>query len=109
MLAGPEGMSLPGHDGYGPLETDSLLDRVVSLWGGVVVLHRTAASIAGKGLGSRREALEYVVAVHGAELRRHYETAAARWGHLAAEHPGSAGYFVDLAARAGHTARLLPS
>ncbi len=108
-LAGPEGMSLPGFDGYGPLEMESLLDRVASLWGGVIVLQRTAESIAGRALGERGHAVEYVATVHSGELRHHYETAAARWRRLATDHPGLAGYFTDLATRAGHTAGLLGS
>ncbi len=106
-MTGTEGMSLPGHDGYGPRDVGSVLERVASLWGGSVILRRTAASISGHEFADRAEAIEGIVASHSAELAMLYEAAAGRWRRLAEDHPGTAAYWRDLAVRATVTAREL--
>ncbi len=81
--AGGEGAAPPGEDAFGPLALEApLADRLRSLWSGIVLGRRAATP----GL---------------------YEHAADRWRSLAAAHPGTAGLWRDLAARATRTAAEL--
>ncbi len=106
-LAGTEGLALPGHDGYGPLAPGPLVEVLGSLWGGAIVLHRTASSIAGRSFPTRAAAIAHLAVAHPEELRHHYEAACGRWRRYAAAHPGTASYWSDLAARAATTVNML--
>ena len=109
VMTGSEGLSLPGHDGYGPLEEGSLVSRVSSLWGGAIVMRRSAESIAGRGFTTRSDAIAAVMGSHRGALRALFADTAAQWLRTADDHPGTAGYWRDLAARATRTAELLAS
>ena len=79
-----EGLQLPGHDLYGPMDEPTDLDaRLRSLWGGLPP---------GAAQKPHREA---------------YERAVVTWTDLAEKHPGTAGLWDALAFRAATTLRLL--
>lgn len=107
-LAGAEGLHLPDHDGYGPLPAPvEPGDRVGSLWGGMVVFRRSLVSITGETHEGRVPTERWITdAGFRANLGSWYEVAVARWGRMAEVHPGTAAYWLDLARRADHTAKL---
>ena len=77
-----EGLQLPGHDAYGPAdEPRGLQERRTTLWGGWVP--SPDVDVAG-----------------------FYGSAADTWLELAERHPGTAGLWSALAARAATTSRL---
>jgi len=87
-LATGEGIYPPGYDGYGPLlEPIAPVDRLRSLWGGLVQLDPTEAA--------SRE-------IDG--LSAEYLRAAADWERMAAGFSGSAAFWMDLSVRARCTA-----
>ncbi len=108
VLTGTEGLFLPGHDGYGPLdELIDLADRVGSLWGGLVVFRRTLESITGEPMSDRSISSDWPDdPVVSSAVSTLYEVAAARWEGLANRHQGTARYWCDLADRASATAKI---
>ncbi|HEX9854151.1 MAG TPA: hypothetical protein VGC47_02450 [Acidimicrobiia bacterium] len=91
-----------GDDGYGPTgQPGDLVSRLRSLWGGLVIPASEAAELAG-GSADPHAAL----AGDGPLVARLYEDAARRWEGLAGLHAGSAGCWLDLAARARLTVRV---
>lgn len=80
-----EGLTLAGHDGYGPTEFGDVAKRTSSLWGGVAPLG----------------------GIDGGALAALYAGAARSWSALAEDYPGSAQYWIDLAARSQRTAEML--
>jgi hypothetical protein len=107
-LAGAEGLHLPDHDGYGPsMSPVEPGDRVGSLWGGMVVFRRSLTSLTGEPHEGRIPTERWLADTgFRANLSSWYEVAVARWGRMAELHPGTAGYWLDLARRADHTAKL---
>ena len=106
-LAGSEGLVAPGHDGYGPHdEPVGLARRLGSLWGGMVVFHRSLCSLTGDKV-SRGEWPQSPEADDA--VATWYEVAAARWERLAEHYPGTATYWLDLAARSLATMRIAQS
>lgn len=108
VLTGAEGLFLPGHDGYGPLDDRHDLEaRVGSLWGGMVVFRRTLESSTGeawpdRNFGSDRlDDPEFL-----ATVATMYKAASARWRSLASRQPGTSRYWGDLARRAAATAEI---
>ncbi|MEA2001429.1 MAG: hypothetical protein U9N84_06025, partial [Actinomycetota bacterium] len=108
MLTGAEGLSLPGHDGYGPVDgSPTVSERVGSLWGGLVVFRRTLESITGEPSSDRSIRSDWLDdPAFSATVSTLYEVAAARWDGLVDRRPGTARYWSDLALRATVTAEL---
>lgn len=101
-LSGPEGVYLPGHDGYGPADApEDLGNRLVSLWGGMVVFDRSLESLTGRPVTRRTQWTRDPDS--NAAVAAWYEIAAVRWERLAERFPGTAQYWVDLAVRARRT------
>lgn len=107
-LAGDEGLRPPGHDGYGPsTEPQEIVDRICSLWGGIVVFRRSLISISGEEIGARRPGARWLTdAGLRSNIATWYEIGAARWRCLAEQHPGTGAYWLDLARRASETAEI---
>lgn len=79
-----EGLSLPGHDVYGPAdEPVAMAERPTTLWGGWLWIGEDKPTARG------------------------YEQAAKRWQTLAAAHPGTAALWLALARRATSSAHAL--
>ncbi len=111
LTDGTEGLFAPGEDSYGPVEPPGpLADFMLSVWSGRVVMRATLASLGGIELTERTVPSEWLSDPAMAELIRvMYETASPRWDRVAAQHPGSARLWRDLAQRAARTAGLLES
>lgn len=109
LTAGAEGLHAPGEDSYGPIDPPaSTGDFLLSVWSGRVVMKATLESLAGTPLADRRLPAEWLTDAGMLPLlHTMYEVAAPRWDRIALEHPGSARLWLDLAARARTTARLL--
>ena len=107
VLVGGEGLGLPGYDGYGPMdEPAELLDRMCSLWGGIVVFRRSVSSMVGAEVERRRDAVRWLSNDwFRGNLVTWYEVAGVRWDRLVESHPGTARYWTDLAQRAAGTAQ----
>lgn len=92
-LTGAEGTTLPGHDSLGPLEPDRPWEEwLASLLSGAVIMRsRPGSHLVGTGRG----------------LAQEYRDGSVRWQRLAEHHPGTAGLWLDLAARAARTAHHL--
>ena len=96
--SGGEGVVPPGHDTFGPVPAGDLDEPFLSsLWSGAVIVRADRGEERNGGRGRRR----------GADRAGAYRDAAARWDNYADRHPGSTALWVDLAARAARTARLL--
>jgi hypothetical protein len=106
LTDGTEGLFAPGEDSFGPLEPPTALpDFMLSVWSGRVVMKATLDSIGATEQPDRAVPLEWISdPVMSALLRVMYEVAAPRWERIAAEHPGSARLWLDLAERAKRTA-----
>jgi hypothetical protein len=108
ILTGAEGLFLPGHDGYGAKDLHGHLGmRMGSLWGGLVVFRCTLESITGELVPNRHVTGDRfdTPAFRGTVVTL-YEVAEVRWRRLAENHPGTARYWFDLAARAAATAEI---
>lgn len=92
-LSGSEGLSIPGEDSLGPLESDH---PIGSLPTGTVMLEATWRSLGGDQADPE-------------DLATLYETAGQRWLSMARAHPGTARLWLDLARRAERTAASLRS
>jgi hypothetical protein len=105
LLTGSEGLFPPGHDSYGPVDIPvSTADRVVSLWGGLVVFRRSLESITGVAQSSRVLSGEsFNNADIAATIATWYEVTAMRWRRLADRHAGTARLWQELADRAERT------
>lgn len=96
-LAGHEGLTLPGQDGYGPTQPPTETGSwVSSLWSGDL-LDVTLVEVPADTKG----------AFEAPSLAEVFDLAARRWRDMASEHPGSAQLWIDLGERASRTARLL--
>ena len=111
LTAGTEGLFAPGEDSFGPTEPPAPLpDFLLSVWSGRVVMKTTLDSLGGTPLGDRTAPIDWFSDPDmRALIRVMYEVAAPRWERMAAEHPGSARLWLDLAARSRRTADLLES
>jgi len=109
LTEGTEGLFAPGEDSYGPKEPPAPLpDFMLSVWSGRVVMKATLDSLGGAQVAERAVPVEWMSDPEMLTMLRFmYEVAAPRWRRIAEEHPGSARLWLDLAARAGHTAELL--
>jgi hypothetical protein len=108
VLAAREGLTIPGHDGFGPLDAPAEpAARLRSLWGGAIVFTRTLRSLLGAADLDWDAAVMRALDTKRADLVTMYGVAVARWRRMAAEYPGTAAYWLDLAQRAAHTGRLL--
>ena len=95
-----EGLTLPGEDSFGPTELrEPWTAWIRSLWSGRLMLDATLRSM-GLDPGD-------VDSTAVGDLAVLYEVSAARWTTVAAESPGSAGLWIDLARRADRTADML--
>ena len=108
-LTGTEGLVVPGFDGYGPLESDeSLPDAMLSVLSGMVISVRQLSDLRYADLSVRRIEESWMSdAGFRKALRSQFLTAGARWDQLAAEFPGSAQLWMDLAHRASRTAGMI--
>jgi hypothetical protein len=106
FLTGSEGLFPPGHDSYGPVDLPAATtDRIVSLWGGLVVFRRSLESITGVALSVRLVSEDWLNdADIVATIATWYEVTAMRWRRLADRHPGTARLWQELANRAQETA-----
>lgn len=102
-LTGAEGLFPPGYDSYGPADQPSDLgDRIVSLWGGLVVFRRSIESVTGAGQTARSMPQEWR---DGSDtVATWYEVTAIRWRNLAKRYRGTARLWDELAERARRTA-----
>ena len=108
-LTGTEGLVVPGFDGYGPIDSgEPLAIHVQSIWSGMVLSARQLSDVRHADLAVRRvdEAWLESAAFRGS-MRSAYLTASDVWDRFAAEFPGSAQLWKDLAHRAQRTADLL--
>jgi hypothetical protein len=99
-----DGRATIGEDAYGPVETRIDAPYLRSLWSGTVLLDATLRS-----MNPDDEPVLRDDANGYRDLVALYESAAARWHGIGAEHPGSALLWRALSSRAGSTARLLES
>lgn len=108
VLTGAEGLFLPGHDGFGPADSGRTLQQQIgSLWGGLVVFHRSLESMTGQYTTSRALRDEWLAdPVFRATVTTLYEIASTRWMGLAARYPGTARNWGELAVRASETSKL---
>lgn len=108
-LAGHEGLTIPGEDSYGPRSVPApLAERLLSVWSGLTVLKATIASIRGEPIESRQIAREWLEERgFRRDMATLYEVAVKRWSGLAEQHPGTAGLWLDLTARAAQTSAEL--
>jgi hypothetical protein len=105
---GSEGLHLPGEDGYGPLAVQGdTAGWLASLWSGGVLLRATVRSMTGSDRERTLTAGDLADPGLRADLASLYGNLAARWRGLAGHHSGTAGVWLDLAARAERTAGLL--
>lgn len=111
LTEGTEGLFAPGEDGYGPTEPPAPLpDFMLSVWSGRVVMKATLDSVGGAEQATRAVPTEWLDDPEmSGFLRVMYEVAASRWERVAAEHPGSARLWLDLAERARRTAARIGS
>ncbi|MDH3605767.1 MAG: hypothetical protein OER12_02085 [Acidimicrobiia bacterium] len=111
LTRGTEGLFAPGEDSYGPIETPGPLpDYLLSVWSGRVVMKATLESLGATRLVERAIPEAWLANRDTRDLMRvMYEVAEPRWLGIAAEHPGSAQLWRDLAARAGRTAVAIGS
>ena len=94
LLADGEGITAPGEDSYGPVESDGVLtERLLSLWSGQVLG------------GARRSQVEQ--GDLPADLADSYHAAELHWQRMADSYPGSARLWRDLGVRAKRTAKEL--
>lgn len=95
-----EGLTLPGEDSYGPTSLDVPWSSWIrSVWSGRLVLDTTLASMGCDPDHPSEDQLS--------DLAVLFEVSAARWRTVASLHEGSAGLWLDLAARADTTAHRL--
>lgn len=101
LVAGSEGLHLPGEDSYGPTSDMGL----GTLRCGVLLLRATIRSLTGDPQRSR-SLLESDLAEDSFRetFATLFDVACARWRGVATLHPGSAQLWLDLAARAERTA-----
>lgn len=109
LTVGTEGLFAPDEDSYGPIEPPApFSDFLLSVWSGRVVMKATLDSLGGVELPDRSLPPAWLNDPEKqALLRVMYQVAASRWARVAAERPGSARLWSDLAHRARTTARLL--
>jgi hypothetical protein len=109
LTGGTEGLFAPGEDSYGPLEPPAeLADFMLSVWSGRVMMAATLDSLAGIHVGERSVPGDWLSNPEKATLLHFtFQVAAPRWERVAAENPGSARLWHDLAGRARRTAQLL--
>ncbi|NNC75786.1 MAG: hypothetical protein HKN93_09790, partial [Acidimicrobiia bacterium] len=89
LLDRREGIDLPGHDSFGPVERDRPLeDWLGSLWSGMVILRPTLEGIMGEPRASRHLEPGELSKI-GRELGILYEVPAARWRRMATRYPGT--------------------
>jgi len=105
LLSGPEGIYAPGEDSYGAVDS-ALPARLVSLRGGCVLLDELRGAL---GLPERGHIGDLPPGSGREPLAEHYASESFRWTQLAADAPGSAALWTDLATRARATAAALRS
>jgi len=97
VIPGQEGLVLQGEDAFGRTELiDDKTRWLSSLWSGHLLLKATWKSLRSEGTEPTFEDLALL-----------YEAAALRWQGVARRHDGSAQIWIDLAARARRTVKLL--
>jgi hypothetical protein len=103
VLTGTEGLTTPGEDSFGPLQSPgSLSDHLASLWSGLLLTDATVRSLSGSSSG--RGDTDLAALPH---LDDYYQLAARRWTILADAHPGSGRLWLDLRNRSLRTVELL--
>jgi hypothetical protein len=109
LTDGTEGLFAPGEDSYGPLAPPAPLgDFLLSVWSGRVVMKATLESLGATKLEERAVPVDWMAdPAKRTFMRVMYEVAGPRWKRIAAEHPGSARLWLDLAERAEETSRSL--
>ena len=101
LLTGTEGTVPPGYDSFGPLQAE-VEGFKLSLWSGALLLRSTVRSLLGDPNAQREDIASGSLA---SDLAALYEVAAMRWHGMAADHPGSARLWTDLAERAMTSSR----
>ncbi|NNC74509.1 MAG: hypothetical protein HKN93_03245 [Acidimicrobiia bacterium] len=102
-----EGIHLPGHDSFGPVERDRPLEEWLgSVWSGMVILRPTLEGLTGERRDSRNVEPGELSKI-GRELGILYEVTAARWRRMADTHPGTGRLWLDLGDRAEQTSTEL--
>lgn len=109
LSEGTEGLFAPGEDSYGTLGNPAPLhDFILSVWSGRVVMGATLHDLTGSRFGER--VVDPTTLASGelaTSLQAIFSESATGWRQMAAEHPGSARLWLDMAERASATARLL--
>ena len=108
-FTGTEGLVVPGFDGYGPLDSgEPMTTAILSVWSGIVISVNQLSDLRHADLSTRRiEEAWMSDAGFRKALRTQYSAGAHRWDQLAAQYPGSAQLWMDLAHRAMRTASLI--